>query len=110
MRFAVNPKLNCAHCYHNKSKFKILPRCETNEGCPIEDIAPVSWVEELINEFYQARMLYEATKVNAVYEKALTNIGLMDDLPLLYALEIAYLEIKKYQNNKELAKQKMLKK
>lgn len=96
-------------CYDNKNRFKILPQCETEEGCPIESIATQDWAEELIMRFYEARMLYEATKVQIVYQKSLEKLGLLDDLDLLFNLEFTFFEIRKYQHNKELAKQKLTK-
>jgi hypothetical protein len=78
-------------------------------GCPIEDTATVPQYEKFVSEYYTARCVYEINKVQVLYEKALERLGLFDEPKLLTALEFAFIEIKNNSRDKELAKQKLLK-
>lgn len=80
--------------------------CETPQGCEIEDIAPYQWAEDLVLGFYEARVMFEMSKSAIIYERQLQELGLLEDLEMLQALELAFIDVKKYHHDKELLRQK----
>lgn len=72
-------------------------RCETVEGCPIGDTAPSQENERIIMGFLEAKKMQCATNLPETSRPMLDDVGLIEDVKLLSALESVWIEYLKYK-------------
>lgn len=94
-------ELVCSKCYAIKSETGISPLCETSDGCPIYDLATNPIVSRMVKEFTAARMLFDISKSETVYNKMCEDFGFYDDLPFHYEAEAIYLEWKQIKQRQK---------
>lgn len=86
------PNLNCEHCYLLKAKHKLKPLCEQDRGCPIEDLATDTEVNEFCERFNNAKLLYSASELPEAQVDEYRALGLFEDRELWLSMEAIYSE------------------
>jgi hypothetical protein len=65
--------------------------CETEAGCPVEDLATDPVLEELVSRFVKLRGLFEMSKSETVYKQLMSDFGFDADSDFHFAAESTYL-------------------
>lgn len=88
------PNLNCANCYKLYESDNVAPACKTLRGCHIEDVAADVQINRICERFMRARGLFDMNEIPSILEAEYRNIGLLDDLSLLFDLEKIWAEFR----------------
>ena len=89
------PNLNCTHCYSIEPN---TPDCETPKGCPIGDLASDPELNELVDKYLEARLLYNLTNLQKTFDPTAEELGLYDDTRTFLKAETIFV---KWQNKKQ---------
>lgn len=88
--FVLQPALNCHNCTEIKRRTGKPRACDTPKGCEIEDVAADVEIHHFLERYIGAKALFQSTGLASLQERIFTELGLMDDLDTLMALEILW--------------------
>lgn len=95
-----NPELHCEKCFEVYKRSELKPLCKNGKGCPIEDVAPLVYINKRVNKFRQYKILSETNTPEPLLLEILDQVGLKDDINTLIQAEVFYAQ----GRNKELSK------
>lgn len=73
-------------------------------GCPIEDVAADLELNRYIERFMRAKALHDMNEISSILETEYKEMGLLENIPLLFELEKIWAEFRSNQQSERMSK------
>lgn len=81
-----------------------MPACRREVGCPIEDVAADLELNRYIEKFMRAKALHDMNEISSILETEYKEMGLLENIPLLFELEKIWAEFRSNQQSERMSK------